>query len=328
MRRASICLLIAASQQLTVAQAPVDRGLAAAWSLEGRWTGVAVDQQAGLIYTRRYASGAEVDPAGQIRREFRLPLGEGRTLRFAKFPSPTLIAFSRWGPDDVSAFDLRGTRLWTYPKATGVDEVWIGDLDGDQSDEVVIGYNANSGVHVVDGKGQLRWKSTAIGNVWHVTVGDVQGRGRPQVVTTSALGRVHVFATDTNKREDVFASGIYVTMVRAAKLSANAEAATIFAAGSALDSKVSTVVALAGDGKRLWQLQLPSEVVAADVASTRPWLALATRDGHVFVVDAVKKQVVGIAEEQGNAEIAWIGDPPLLLVATGQSLNAFYVAAQ
>jgi hypothetical protein len=57
----------------------------------------------------------------------------------------------------------------------------------------------------VDGKGQLRWKSTDIGNVWHVSIGDVLGQRGPQVVTTSAYGKIHIFSGDGNERSDVVA---------------------------------------------------------------------------------------------------------------------------
>jgi hypothetical protein len=327
MKRTTICLLTAVFQQLAAAQAPIDRQLSPAWTLEGRWTGVAADAESGSIYTLGYNRGAEVDLAGQVRREFPLPPGGGWTLRLGKFPSPTLLTFIPWVAP-VTAYDLNGTRLWSYPKASGIDAVWTGNVDGDESDEVVVGYNGNGGVHVLDGHGRLRWKSTDIGNVWQVAVGDVLGRGRSQVVATSALGRVHVFGGDLNGRLDIDAAGVYLRMVRAQKLSADDAVSTIFAAGRDFRSKASTVMALATDGTIKWRQPLPSDVAAAEVASTRPWLALGTSDGHVFVVDAVRGEIVGVADMQGSAEVAWAGDPPLLLVATGASLNAFRVTTR
>jgi hypothetical protein len=103
-------------------------------------------------------------------------------------------------------------------------------LDGDQSDEVIVGYNGATGVHVIDGKGQLRWMSTAIGNVWHVTAGDVLGQGTPQIVTTGGAAGVHIFSGD-GKRRDIMAPRIFAHMVRVQKVSAKDTAATIFVAG-------------------------------------------------------------------------------------------------
>ena len=54
MRRATTCLLVVAAFHIAaVAQAPVARGLSAAWSLDGRWSGVVGDEESGAIYTLR-----------------------------------------------------------------------------------------------------------------------------------------------------------------------------------------------------------------------------------------------------------------------------------
>ncbi len=327
MRLTTICLLVVAAF-VTAAQAPVARGLSLAWSLEGRWTGVVADEESGAIYTVKYAGGAEVDVAGKIQREFRLPPGEGRTLRLGRFPRPTLLIYSVWGSRAVSAYDLDGATLWSYPAATGIDAITAADVDEDGSDEVVVGYNGATGVHVLDGRGQLRWKSTAIGNVWQVAVGDVLGQGRPQVVTTSAGGKVHIFGGDGKERVDMAVPDAYVNIVRVRKLRAEDATDTILVAGNARASKAGVVIALSNDGLAKWRLELPGSVHTAQVASAMPWLALGTRDGKVYVVDAVRGEILGVVDAQGGAEVGWVGSPPLLLVATGTSLNAFHVTAK
>jgi hypothetical protein len=335
MKRTIICLLVvAALHDTTSAHAPVARALSAAWSLPGRWTGVVGDERTGAIYTIGWRRAAELNVAGEVQHEFQLPPDSGSTLRLARFPQPTLITFTSWGATGLSASDLGGHPLWNYldPDRIGLDDVWAGDLDGDDSDEVILGYNGGGGVHVLDANGRLRWKSTAIGNVWHVAVGDVLGQGRPQVVTTSALGRVHVF--DGDGTVDVVSQRAYLTMVRVQKLRMGDSTAAILVAGSNRDSKVNTVMALTRAGAAKWALELSSSVRSAMVASSRPWLALGTRDGQVsregqvFVIDDIKGEVIGVASGQGNAEVGWVGNPPLLLVATGASLNAFRIEEQ
>jgi hypothetical protein len=300
--------------------------LSYAWSLGGRWTGVVGDEQSGLIYASGNDRGAEIDVAGQIQREF--PLRGGATmLRLGRLPRPTLLTFWTWAAE-LTAYDLSGNRLWSYPRATGIDDVWTGDVDGDGSDEVVVG--RGDGVHLLDGQGRLRWKSADIGNVWHAAIGDVLGQRRPQVVTTSAGGRIHIFGADGSGRSDVVTERVYTSMVRVEKLRAEDRSATILAAGINHNSQSPIVMALSGDGATKWTLDLPADrVTVASVASARPWLALGTRDGQVFVVDAVKGEIIGGVPGQGSlAEVDWVGDPPLLLVATGDSLNAFRVDAK
>ncbi|HEY1304773.1 MAG TPA: hypothetical protein VGF24_14520 [Vicinamibacterales bacterium] len=326
MKRTSVVLIVVAAFHFTaVAQTPVVRELAAAWLSPGHWSGVVGDEKDLVIYAIGFARGAQMNTAGEIQQEFMLPPTGGRTVRLARVPHPILMIFTQWITPGVDAYDISGRRLWSYPGG-GIDDVWAGDLDDDGSDEVVVGYNGGGGVHVVSGDGQLRWKSTAIGNVWHVAVGDVLGRGRPQVVTTSALGRVHIFNGDGDGRVDAVAPGVYASMVRVQKVSGGDDSATILVSGTDYLRMVSTVIALTGDGASRWRLELPGIVSTANIASSRPWLALGTQDGKVYVVDAVGGKTLGQVSGQGRPEVGWIGDPPLLLVATGGSLNAFRVA--
>jgi hypothetical protein len=88
------------------------------------------------------------------------------------------------------------------------------------------------------------------------------------------------------------------------------------------------VAALSAVGARKWTLELPPiDVTVADVAVARPWLALGTRSGQVYVIDAVRGGILGVVEAQGAAEVAWAGNPPLLVVAAGAALKAFHVSA-
>ena len=323
--KTALCLLVVATGM--AAQVPATRGVSAAWSLPGRWSGVVGDETSGAMYAIRDDGGAEVDVAGQIQREFPLPRWGGRMLRLGRFPQPTLVTFMVWG-SDVTAYDRNGNRVWSYPREMGIDDVWAADVDGDESDELIVGYNGGTGVHVVGADGQLRWKSTGIGNVWHVAAADVLGQGRAQVVTTSALGKVHIFSGDGQRRVDVAVPGVYANMVRAQKLRPEDVAATILVSGNDLASKGFVVMALSADGVSKWRLELPGRVVAAQVASSRPLLAVGTGDGQVFVVDAVKGEIVAVVADQGRADVGWVGNPPLLLVATGASLNAFHVTTK
>ena len=211
-------------------------GLEQAWSLEGGWTGVVGDEGQGAIFTiNRNGKCVEVDLAGKKQREIKLSKGVRPILRLVALGgdgAKALLTFSVWG-EGLRVYDLSGKQLWSYPQATGVDDVWTGDLHGDGSDEVIVGYNGMTGLHVLDSHGQLLWKSAAIGNVWHVCAGDVLGQGKSQVVTTSAAGKVHVFGSDGKKSNDLDA-GCYASMVRIGKLSEKDKAATILIAGSDL----------------------------------------------------------------------------------------------
>src|SRR5262249_48332879 len=143
---------------------------------------------------------------GNVVRELLLPGADGSMLRLARLRpggDRVLLAFGVWRPQ-LKAYDPSGKELWAYPgaRSVAIDDVWAADLDGDGLDETIIGYNAGAGVDVVDNEGKLLWKSTAIGDVWHVHAGAALGDGHRQVVTSSAAGNVHVFGRDGRQFAD------------------------------------------------------------------------------------------------------------------------------
>ena len=315
---------------------PATGELKPAWSLKGSWSGVVGDDKEDAVYALD-ANGkcAELDSAGKTRREFKLPQAGGSVLRLASWPGEegkALLAFGVWALE-LRVYDFKGTPLWNY--ASGIDDVWATSLDG-KSGSVIVGYNGGVGVHVLDSRGQLRWKSQAIGNVWHVCAGDVWDEGTPQVVTTSAKGQVHIFAGDGSKRTDIDA-GCYANMVRVGKLSKDDKAATIIVAGSAHvapEPKTVMMIALTSDGTTKWKLTVPAgaqvHVDSAMLAPGKPWLAVGMRGGLVHVIDAEKGVILASAKDQGMApEVGWsVGassGSPLVLVATRGKLNAFSV---
>jgi RNA polymerase sigma factor (sigma-70 family) len=323
------------------ADAP-DKGLKQAWSLEGTWTGVVSDPGQGAIYTIGGGKCVEVDVAGKQQREFNIPQERGSLVRLAAWRGEVrkaLLTFSVWTAE-LTAYDLSGKQLWSYPRLDGIDDIWAHDLKGEGSDQIIVGYNGGTGLHVLDATGKLLWKSNAIGNAWNVCAGDVLGDGKPQVVTTSAAGKVHLFEGSGKQGKDLDA-GCYAIMVRIGKLSAKDKAATIFVAGTALDEGANpmTVIlaAMNSDGANQWTLKIPTgpppRVVSAQLASGKPWLAVGVQGGQVHVVDIEKGAIIASVKDQGmTPEVGWArGDgkddgAPLLLVATGGKLNAYRVA--
>ena len=196
-------------------------GLELAWSRQGIWDGVASaigrPTVFGLEHGGRVAElnddGGEIattkvdDGAGSIRAA---NLVAGQTCQ--------LLAFHHWGPA-VEARSAEGELLWSYAREPGadetwaVDDVWPADLDGDGLDEVIIGFHGAAGLHVLDPKGHLLWKNTDLGNVWHVTAGDVDGNAQPEVLATSSAGKVAVFDAQGKHLRDID-PGFYTHTVR------------------------------------------------------------------------------------------------------------------
>ncbi|MCW5559720.1 MAG: DUF4190 domain-containing protein, partial [Verrucomicrobiae bacterium] len=103
-----------------------------------------------------------------------------------------LAAYDNWGKA-VLVMNAGGERLWTYPAPSGVDGARWGDLDGDGSDELVVGMNGGAGLAVLSASGELRWSDTRIGNVWSQAVVPAQGVHPGRVFATEAGGTVRVY---------------------------------------------------------------------------------------------------------------------------------------
>jgi hypothetical protein len=335
------------SQSPGVSSPSVSR-LTLRWSLDGAWTGVAADERAPTGYAlARGGRCVEIDASGKIVREVAFKQESGSLLRLAHVSGTARLvwlAFSVWSTE-LHAYGPDGTRLWVYPHA-GINDVWTADVNGDHVDDVIVGFNGRDGLHVLDSQGQLLWKTTAIGNVWHVAAGDVWGSAGPQpVVTTSAAGLVHVFRNGGQSRVDLpvlrmppapVVPETYATMVRVGKATKTDRAATIFAVGErpmkGSGPRTEHVAALSLVGDKEWTLELPARTLHVDsaaLASGQPWLAVGLRDGRVHVIDVAQGRIIGTVDDQGSVpEVSWARGrtTPLLLVATGTKLNAFSVA--
>jgi hypothetical protein len=310
-------------------------GLDTLWSLPGMWDAVAADNDDGVIYASAARSKArEIDKAGNVQRE--VPRFSSPLWRLAHFSGVVGPVFLNGSGPQLVARDANGKILWTYPE-TGItqsaDDVWPVDLDGDGSDEVVVGYNGGTGVSVFNSTGHIIWKSTTIGNVWHVSGGDVRGNGKPQVVTTSALGKVHIFSADLSGRVDLD-PGVYANMVRVGRISDKDSAATIFAGGTTTDNRDAILTAMNADGVKKWTLKLTApgrpSFYSAYLAPGKPWMVLTMQTGVVFVVDVERGSVIATIDGLGlTPEAVWLKGKdaidPILVVAAKTSLSAYRV---
>ncbi len=311
-------------------------GLDPAWTVSGRYSSVAIDPRGqSSFYAVRIGGQCDVlDADGKIARTFRLT-GDGQYIaRFARMAggSDGLFAFNPWGKS-VVASSSDGTKLWEESGGAGVDDVWAADFDGDGVDEAIVGYNGGTGLHLFSSDGKRLWKRTDIGNVWHVAAGDLDGDGKPEVVTTSARGKVHIFSPLDGKPLRTLDAGLYATMVRTAP--ARAVAASkgdlVLVIGSGAGG--AAMAALEGDGKIHWTTKFQGDAKHCDSLAVSPdgaWAAAGLRGGRVCVVDVVKGRIVAQGSGQGMTPmVGWAAradsPSPLLLVATGNELNAFRV---
>lgn len=322
-----------AKQQEQVAAAAKTPQLESIWQQAGPWTGVAVDPKSHNVYAIA-ADGAllVLDAAGRKVADHKLS-GGGRILRIAelkKNDGPELLTFGVWS-SDLAVSGPDGTELWSYGQGNGIDDVWAADLDADGQDEVMVGFNGGTGLHVLGADGTVRWQNTDLANVWHVSAGDLDGDGANDVVSTSAMGAVHVFSADGTQLKDIRVP-VYANMIRTAELDGAGKPAVAIVTGSGDGGE--TMVAVDFDGKERWQSPLPhvatAHVGSLAIATSKPWGAVAMREGLVHVVDLKDGKIIAHAKDQGmQPEVAWIereGEAPVLVIAGGSAVSAFDVA--
>ncbi len=309
-----------------------------AWSVEGALLSVAADPTGaralagaidGELFTLTFDGRREpaVDAPEKFSPAIALRLGN-----LAGDREPEIISFTVWG-QSVDARTSGGDALWSHPGGDGVDDVWAADLNGDGLCEVIVGHNGGTGLHVLDNRGELLWKNTRIGNVWHVCAANVIGDAKPEVITTSAAGRVHLFSHE-GKELGTLDPGLYGNMVRTVRIKPADETQAIIAAGAGGDGL--RAVCLNGDGAKRWTIPLASgkraHIVAATAANGKPWMAFGLGDGLVKVVEASAGKIIGEIAGQGQRpDVAWLepkGEAPLLLVASGKGVTAYRVPTE
>ncbi|MGC8639592.1 MAG: DUF2092 domain-containing protein [Isosphaeraceae bacterium] len=310
-------------------------GLELAWTVGGPYQGLATDPQGQLIYAVERRGRCDViDFTGKTIRRFHLEGADHGSARFARLAEGAegLLSFRTWG-HTVLAAKIDGTKVWEESGGHGIDDVWAVDLNGDGVDEVIVGYNGSTGLHVFSAEGKRLWKRTDLANVWHVCAGDVDGDGKPEVVTTSAAGKVHVFDPSDGTPKQTLDAGIYANMVRTApgRSILGAKGAVLLASGSGESGEA--MVAMGGDGKVYWTLKFPSDVRTCDSLSVAPdgnWAVVGLRGGRVCVVELAKGRIIAQITGQGMIpSVAWVlpagTSSPLVVVASGSEVNAFRV---
>jgi outer membrane lipoprotein-sorting protein len=196
-------------------------GLKLAWSRPGAWAGVATANSRPTVFALEQGGRVtELNDGGEEIATTTVDEGAGsiRAANLLVGQKPQLITFRVWQPT-VEAYNTDGKLLWSSvhdpagEEPWAVDDVTTADLNGDGLDEVIVGYSGGTGLHVLDSAGNLLWKKTDLGNVWHVAAGDMEDDARPEVLITSSAGKVGVFDAGGKHLRDI-ATGFYPHMVR------------------------------------------------------------------------------------------------------------------
>ena len=128
-----------------------------------------------------------------------------------------LLGYSNWGRE-VTVMDRTGRKIWSYVSSSGVNGAHWGDLDGDGTDELIVGMNGSGGLHAVSDSGERLWRVEDIGNVWTQAIVPA-GDGRPALVfATEAGGSVKIYDAMGSLLRTVRPLGKYFSQMTAVRM--------------------------------------------------------------------------------------------------------------
>jgi hypothetical protein len=225
--------------------------------------------------------------------------GQFNTIDYGrnKEKGPRLAGYTPW-QRKVSVLDRTGKEVWKYSAAMGVDGAHWGDLDGDGTDELVIGMNGFGGLHAVSADGKMLWKAT-LGNVWGQAIIPAAANRGALVLATEASGSVRVFDSQGKQLRNFRPSGKYCTKLAASCMDTNLSSSTLQAVAEAQGS----AVAFDTGGSTLWSTPTrmggagTSERAVAcgdiDGDGLKEW-ALSDAAGNVLLVTADGKNLATV----------------------------------
>jgi peroxiredoxin len=192
---------------------PVGRSLCV-----GDWEG---DGQPRILVAGPDKSLSVVDLNGELKQTVTLPdFFESIEIGKHQQSGTRLLGYSSWG-HAVNVMDKTGETVWTFPSETGVNGAHWGDLDGDGTDEMIIGMNGVAGLFAVSADGKELWKDASVGNVWNQAVVSSQGGSPARVFATEAGGGVCVFDGGGKRLQTLRPLNQYFSQLAAARVTTN-----------------------------------------------------------------------------------------------------------
>ena len=127
-----------------------------------------------------------------------------------------LLGYGNWS-HDVAVVDHSGKKLWSVGSSAGIDGAHWGDLNGDGTDELVVGMNGGGGLQAWSADGKKLW-SVDLGNVWNQAVVSATTDQPARVFATEAGGSVKVFGAQGNPLATLKPNGGYYSQMAACRI--------------------------------------------------------------------------------------------------------------
>jgi len=127
-----------------------------------------------------------------------------------------LLGYAKFGRK-VSVMDVTGKEIWHYSATFGADGAHWGDLDGDGTDEMIIGMNGFGGLQAVAADGKKMWRAAG-GNIWGQAVVPASKERGATIFASDASGSIRIFDGKGQPLRTVRPGKEYCTQVAAARI--------------------------------------------------------------------------------------------------------------
>jgi thiol-disulfide isomerase/thioredoxin len=286
----------------------------------------------------------ELTPDGKVAARHTLQLPLGGMASFLRVASAGdgrrwLLAGTS-GLQQIHLFDEKYQHLLDFPKTSdagpheGIADAQMGDLDGDGTPEIGIGYWGVAGVQGVSLEGKRLWSNRSLSMVQRLTVLEPDDKGRRKLLCTNQRGTLTILDDKGEFQEEITIADHMVPWVSAADL--NGDDKLEFCGLAPTNEGDMSAIGLGRKGETLWLYPLPKgvpEYPIEPICGTHllpgkegQWL-IAAVDGSIHLLAADGKQIDHFSYGSaltGIAGLKWDGRY-VLLVSTPEGLEAWEV---
>ncbi len=243
-----------------------------------------------------------------------------------------LLGYSNWGRQ-VEVVDTNGKALWSYSAMMGIDGAHWGDLDGDGTDELIVGMNGLGGLDAVSADGKKLWHAS-LANVWSQAVIPAGSGGQALVFASEAGGTVRVFNAQGRAVRTLRPDGAYYTTLAAGVMDRSGTVQVLALGQSSQGSSGQDAVAFDSKGQVAWSAPVRAaggwvkvRFARGDIAGDGnfEW-AFIESSGDMVLVTATGEKLAAIPGQSGASDFVIVPDKNgrgLLVVLQGASVQAY-----
>ncbi len=291
-----------------------------------------------------WKSVAEIDTQGKVLATHKLEIPDQEAISFLRTAvgadGKRYYAGSAPGMQQFHLFDQDWKPLLSYPKDAqdnphaGITDVQMGDLDGDGTPELFVGYRGIVGVQGLSLDGQRVWANRSIETVLRLAIDGPNEKKQRNLLSASSRGALAVFDSKGQRGADISVPNRMVLWIAAADLDGDGKPELSGLAPLELGTNI--FLGFDRQGKELWSHNLPTgiheqpvePITPGNISASGPgqWLVVAA-DGSIHIIAADGKLIdrFDYGAAIGGLATLNLAGRPVLLVSSTNGLEAWQI---